>query len=70
VSGRFDWQGLMRVGLGRLRLAPDAFWAMSPAEFSAASGAASGAAAAPLGRAGLAALMARFPDQNMRTGDE
>jgi len=68
VSRRLDWAGLMRVGLGRLRLAPDAFWAMSPAEFSAASGAASGAA--PLGRAGLATLMTRFPDQNMRTGDE
>ncbi|MCK0196345.1 phage tail assembly chaperone [Ancylobacter sp. 6x-1] len=51
----------MAFGLGHLRLAPEAFWRMTPRELSAALGPAPGPPVA-LDRAGLAALMARFPD--------
>jgi len=49
-------------GLGVLRLAPDAFWAMTPRELAAAADGVAGPAPARPGRAELAALMARFPD--------
>lgn len=60
-----DWPQIMRLGLGVLRLAPDAFWAMTPLEFQRAlegSGLMPTGDARPMGRAGLDALMARFPD--------
>ena len=28
----FDWPGLIRLGMGRLGLPPDTFWAMTPWE--------------------------------------
>jgi uncharacterized phage protein (TIGR02216 family) len=52
----------MALGMGCLRLAPDAFWAMSPAELRAALGGL-GSGAEPLGRGGLEALMAAHPDR-------
>ncbi len=54
----------MAVGLGRLRLAPDVLWAMTPKEYAAAVSALNPrrGAAAP-SRNILAALMAAFPDQ-------
>lgn len=59
-----DWAGLMRVGLGVLRLSPNAFWSMTPREFAAACSAFEGPAAEPaMARADLEALMARFPDR-------
>ncbi|MEO1494285.1 MAG: rcc01693 family protein [Pseudomonadota bacterium] len=63
-TARTDWPGLMRLGLGVLRLPPDAFWAMTPAEFRHAL---EGAGLVPLGggalgRDRLAELMAAFPD--------
>ena len=58
-----DWPGLMRAGLGVLRLPPEAFWAMSPVELYYAL---QGAGALPMGqgmnRQGLEALMAAYPD--------
>ena len=33
---RIDWQNLMRLGLGALRLPPEQFWAMTPLELSLA----------------------------------
>jgi len=60
MSRKVDWNGLMRLGIGRLRLAPDTFWAMSPREFAAALEGAG--VAAPVGRAQLGQLMAKFPD--------
>ena len=66
-----DWPGLMRVGLGVLRLNPEAFWSMTPREFAAACSAFDGPepATAPA-RADLEALMARFPDgRRDGTGD-
>jgi uncharacterized phage protein (TIGR02216 family) len=50
----------MRAGLGTLRLSPREFWAATPREIAAAF--ASQAGGAP-GRAMLAALMQRFPDE-------
>ncbi len=54
----------MAVGLGRLRLAPDVLWAMTPKEYAAAVSALNPrrGVAAP-SRNTLAALMAAFPDQ-------
>lgn len=49
----------MAHGLGRLRLAPAAFWALTPREFAALLP--QPAEAAP-SRAALAALMAAHPD--------
>ena len=35
-KGGFDWDMLMRFGLGALGLAPRDFWRMTPVEFDAA----------------------------------
>lgn len=58
----FPWAAAMGFGLGRLALAPDAFWRMTPRELARAMEAVLGPARAPLDRSGLTALMARFPD--------
>ncbi len=58
---RIAWAGLMRLGLVRLRLTPEVFWALTPGGADADGGARAGRAA--LTRAGLAALAARFPDE-------
>ena len=54
------WGTLMRLGLGTLRLPPQAFWAMTPRELAACAGLVG--RPATLARADLDALMARFPD--------
>lgn len=60
-----DWPGLMRLGLGALRLSPEVFWAMTPGELRLAL---EGAGVLPIGgqtamgAARLAELMAAFPD--------
>ncbi|RFU13184.1 phage tail assembly chaperone [Rhodobacteraceae bacterium W635] len=56
----FDWPGLMRAGMQGLGLTPAAFWALTPAELLLMLG--EPTATTPLGRAGLEALAARFPD--------
>lgn len=58
----FPWDAVMAFGLGRLRLSPADFWAMTPRELAAAADGVFGTRAEPLGRSGLKALMARFPD--------
>lgn len=60
----FDWPGLMRAGMRGLGLTPAQFWALSPAELMLMLGEPAGAA--PMGRAGLEALAARFPDHEDR----
>jgi uncharacterized phage protein (TIGR02216 family) len=50
----------MRAGMQGLGLAPEAFWRLTPAELLVMLGDAP--EATPLGRAGLDALIARFPD--------
>ena len=57
---KFPWAELMSLGLGQLRLAPDAFWAMSPRELFAAAGV---RLASPMKREVLDDLIARFPDE-------
>lgn len=58
----FPWDAAMEFGLGRLRLSPADFWRMTPRELASAMRAFAGPERTPLGRAGLDALMARFPD--------
>ncbi len=56
-----DWPGLMRAGLGQLRLTPDQFWRLSPKELRMMLGAEG--ASPPLSRARLDELAAAYPDQ-------
>jgi len=57
----------MAVALGELGLAPEVFWAMTPAEFEAlVSGGRAGRGSTPE-RATLADMMARFPDRARRS---
>lgn len=55
-----DFAALLRACVGRLRMAPEAFWALSPNECALLLGLGEGRG---LGRAELAALMARHPDE-------
>lgn len=60
MSG-FDWPALMRAGLYGLRLTPEQFWRLTPAELKLMLG--QDGAHAPLNRAGLDALLAAYPDK-------
>lgn len=55
-----DWTGLMRAGLIGLRLSPEAFWRLTPAELRLMLN--FDARVAPMDRDRLAQLMAQFPD--------
>ncbi|WP_299030711.1 rcc01693 family protein [uncultured Sulfitobacter sp.] len=68
MSEGFDWPSLMRAGLHGLALTPDAFWALTPAELQLMLG--SDASKAPMLSAGLAALMAAYPDKTKDQVDE
>ncbi len=57
---RIAWARLMRLGLVELRLTPETFWSLTPAELFMLAGVGDGPAA--LTRAGLDDLVARFPD--------
>ncbi|WP_121061882.1 rcc01693 family protein [Chachezhania antarctica] len=56
----FDWPALMRAGILGLRLEPHVFWRLTPAELRLMLGESGGQT--PLGRAGLDALLAAYPD--------
>lgn len=56
----FDWPGLMRLGLGRLGLRPDQFWALTPIELIVLAGLDD--QPAPCLRARLEELAQAFPD--------
>jgi uncharacterized phage protein (TIGR02216 family) len=60
VSG-IDWPGLMRAGLGGLRLPPEVFWRLTPAELRLMLGLE--AAVPPLTRSRLEELAAAYPDR-------
>ncbi|CAM3076022.1 rcc01693 family protein [Paracoccus nototheniae] len=62
-----DWPGLMRAGLQDLRLHPDQFWALTPAELGLMLGL-SGALAPRMTRDRLASLAARYPDAPGQAG--
>jgi len=66
VSG-FDWPALMRAGMLGLRLMPDQFWHLTPAELRLMLG--QGGGEAPMNRAGLEALQAAYPDNDTGEGD-
>ncbi|MDO5647987.1 rcc01693 family protein [Paracoccus sp. (in: a-proteobacteria)] len=61
MTGGLDWPGLMRVGMGALRLHPDQFWTLTPAELALMVGIEPGGPAM-MTRDRLAELAARFPD--------
>lgn len=61
MSGGLDWAGLMRAGMRGLRLRPDQFWALTPAELALMLGVEAGPPAMTRDR--LAELAARFPDR-------
>ena len=62
TAARFPWRQAMAVGLGVLRLPPEAFWRMTPRELAAVIDGAGGRTLVSLDRADFAALQARFPD--------
>lgn len=64
---RFDWSRLLRAAVQRLGLRPGEFWELTPAELMLMFG--EGAGPTPLGRSGLEALMAAFPDEPKNDGD-
>ena len=57
---RIDWAGLMQMGIGGLRLSPDVFWRLTPAELAVMSG--HGAGVAAMSRARFGALARAYPD--------
>ena len=64
---RFDWAGLLRAGVCGLGLRPAEVWALTPGELLLMlGGEAAGAPALP--RAGLEALLARYPDAGKGSG--
>ncbi|HEU0220833.1 MAG TPA: rcc01693 family protein [Paracoccaceae bacterium] len=61
MADRVAWPRLMRLGMGRLGLAPEVFWSLTPAELLVMAGI-EGGATAGMTRAALRALEAQFPD--------
>jgi uncharacterized phage protein (TIGR02216 family) len=57
----FPWREAIGFGLGVLKLSPEQFWRMTPRELAYAIEAVSGRGA-PLDRAALKQMMARYPD--------
>ncbi|MEO1549374.1 MAG: phage tail assembly chaperone [Pseudomonadota bacterium] len=60
MSARFAWGAMLRVALRDLRLSPEAFWALTPAEFLILTGLDQGGGA--MTRSQLDLLSRRFPD--------
>lgn len=60
AGGGLDWPGMMRAGLRELRLHPDQFWSLTPAELALMLG--HGAPQPRMTRDRLADLAARYPD--------
>ncbi|RBW60203.1 rcc01693 family protein [Ruegeria sp. A3M17] len=60
MSG-FNWPALMRAALVGLRLTPDQFWRLTPAELQLMLG--QGAGMPSMNRAGLDALLKAYPDK-------
>jgi uncharacterized phage protein (TIGR02216 family) len=58
---KFAWPIFMRAGLSQLRLKPDEFWALTPAELMVMLGV--GPSTVPMGRSRLDDLVAAFPDE-------
>ena len=58
---QINWPALMRAGMQGLRLSPDRFWELTPAELQLMLG--DPAKSGPLLSDGLDALMAAYPDK-------
>jgi uncharacterized phage protein (TIGR02216 family) len=58
----FPWDRVIGIGLGVLRLSPDAFWRMTPREFALALAAVAGPVSPALSRDDFTQLMQLFPD--------
>ena len=56
-----DWGGLMRAGLHGLRLRPEEFWRLTPAELAVMLGVSG--TGGPMRRGTFETLMAAFPDR-------
>jgi uncharacterized phage protein (TIGR02216 family) len=67
MSG-MDWAGLMRAGIGGLRLRPAEFWALTPGELALMLGI-SPDGARGLTRSRLEELVRAFPDRTRETTD-
>ena len=61
MSGGLDWPALIRVGIYGLKLSPEVFWTLTPAELRVMLGEMEHAA--PMSSEGLGALMSAWPDQ-------
>lgn len=61
MSG-LPWADLLRLGVGDLRLAPDVFWNLTPAELMLLAGMDTDPSGAQ-NRAGLDRLMGLYPDE-------
>ena len=64
---RLDWPALMRAGLHELRLLPQDFWALTPAELALMLG--QGPTRRPIGRARLDELIRAYPDSRKGSDD-
>ena len=64
---KFNWPELLRAGVLHLRLSPEAFWALTPAELRLLMG---DRGRASLDRSGLDALLAQFPDSGEGDRDD
>ncbi|WP_170382782.1 rcc01693 family protein [Ruegeria atlantica] len=67
MSG-FDWPALMRAGFVGLRLTPDQFWRLTPAELRLMLRQGDGVPS--MNRAGLNALLAAYPDKEQGERDD
>ncbi len=66
MSG-FDWPVLIRAGFVGLRLTPEQFWRLTPAELQVMLGHGGGMPA--MNRSGLDALLAAYPDKTQGERD-
>ncbi|MCP1167896.1 rcc01693 family protein [Limimaricola litoreus] len=57
---RLDWAAMMRAGIGGLKLKPQEFWALTPAELRLMLGP---LGPAPMGRARFDELCRDYPDE-------
>jgi uncharacterized phage protein (TIGR02216 family) len=66
-AGSLDWPGLMRAGLAGLRLRPEEFWRLTPAELALMLG--DPAVARPMARGRLDELIRAWPDRTEDRAD-
>lgn len=67
MKAGLHWPGLMRAGIGGLRLPPREFWALTPAELALMLGDPAGVR--PMSRTALDDLRKRWPDGRREGSD-